>query len=422
MHILFALLSIFFAKAAYSAPACRPFKLHRSADIPALWNGKVSALPEERLVARIGGRERDFPSAYLAWRQEHALPAEERREWLSCLDFYTSRDSDKDGIPDWSALADGMPASVLYPRDEDLDGDGIPNLLDPAPWNPTICGDTAPGEVPAHLRSASKAAALLQEKLFRKFGILAVDHTDEHAPTVLANLIYLLESLPSGTAGKNLRYIFAFTGHDDRYDMAAFHVQAKAISVAGRSAFGEAVRVPDTRILATLAHEIGHAFLFEHTSPAELRLVAEKFGGWRTAFGEKTAPGFYAPVFLLPHPANGRQCCNLISRLAAQNVHEWFAEAFTAAVLLRLGAARLLGADWRRQLRYFPGRKEEYWFDYGSLSRGLAVWFEKKIFTVSAGAQGGRGQSFPPRDIKSHAEPPAVPQIAPISASAAKSS
>lgn len=297
----------------------------------------------------------------------------------SCTDFYVSQDTDRDGIPDWSALIDGQPSAVLYPQDEDIDGDGTLNVLDPAPYDPSIQGSSDPKEIPAHLKIHRWEAALLQKRLFQEFGIIAIDSTDEHSAVLLKDLLFLLRNaFPRSLIQnlRNLRYIYAFVGHDGRTDIAAYHLQAKAVSVGGSTTYdGKKNTFQKTDILIALAHEIGHAFLLDRMSPEELRAVSETFGGWGPVFRHSDPLSFYAPVFFTHHPllqpstTEGRKY-NLVSKYAMRGVHEWFADAFAATRLDKLGQAKLLGDHWKKRL---------VGFNYSNALNGFSAWLERRL-------------------------------------------
>src|SRR4029077_5876655 len=113
-----------------------------------------------------------------------------------------------------------------------------------------------------------------QKELFREFKILAIDHPDLHSPEVLKELLFLLRhGFPPGTMKdlKDIRYLFAFSGHDPQENSAAYHRVAHAISVGGIKSFNHPLPLAGRiHLLGTLAHEIGHAFVFENMSPGEL--------------------------------------------------------------------------------------------------------------------------------------------------------
>jgi len=333
-----------------------------------------------------------FVTSYHSWlaQRPDALEYDDRVEWLKCILFFAEQDTDGDGVPDWTALIDGNPSRVLYPQDSDIDGDGTDNVLDPAPFNAKVKGRRAPIKLPAHVKDSRPEVAVLQATLFRKFGILAINHTDRHSPAVLRNLLLLLEHgftsrLIRGLGG--FRYIYAFAGHDARINIAAYHAVANAISIGGMQAYPADTRQLQLPIIATLAHEIGHAFLMHQISPGELKQVSENYGDWREVFTDPTELTLYSAAFFTPHPRRrlasiappDAKKSNLISGYAATNIHEWFADAFAAAALLRMGEARRLGQEWRERLVEVPSRSKDYWVNYNNLSDGLLSWIRNKL-------------------------------------------
>ncbi|MGZ3694966.1 MAG: hypothetical protein ACXWQO_12440 [Bdellovibrionota bacterium] len=229
-----------------------------------------------------------------------------------------------------------------------------------------------------------------QEQLSRKYGIKAVDQTDEHSPAVLQNFLFLLDQAFSPAfvrSLKNLQYIYAYAGHDQTYDIAAFHPGAMAISIGGKSTYEKIGAVPDIFIITSLAHEMGHAFLLEKLSPSELRELSEKFGGWAPVFKGNSPADFYAKEFFTFHPSFGaggelafgeKKNC-ICSRLAKKNIHEWFAEAFAGTILNELGKKGALGKGWREKLATSPKSKGEYWTNYNLVSGGFSGWLEQKL-------------------------------------------
>jgi hypothetical protein len=320
--------------------------------------------------------------SYRRWKKEQKS-LRVRVSRLECIYFYARQDTDHDGIPDWQAQIDRRPSSVLYPADDDIDGDGTENLFDPAPFDPAKKGDGS--KIPPHLVSAQKK---LQVQIMERFGILVIDHSDHHSQEVLGNLLFLLEHGPAMAARlKGFRYLYAFSGHDREVDIAAYHLVAKAISIGGARAFPGAGKVPNPSILSALAHEIGHALLMEKLPAQELTHLASEFGGWEAA----DASDLYDPSFFRPHPLharlrerNGRSPAsaeappaNLVSSYSTANMHEWFAEAFTASVMVSLGERNLLGPNWKKSLVTVPKTRRYHWADYNNISTGLKEWFGK---------------------------------------------
>lgn len=231
-------------------------------------------------------------------------------------------------------------------------------------------------------RDKSTRTAQLSRQLEKEFGIVALAKTDEHSPIVLENLLFLLRhAVPAGLrpGPGSLKFIFAYAGHDDRFDMGAYHEEAKAISVGGRLAYAEEkYGSADPRILATLAHELGHAYLFDRITPPELRALGEKLGGWGAAPSGSDDRSLRGPGFLVPHPDPRAKGNSITSRLAAKNIHEWFADAYAAAALLRLGEGGHLGEGWREKITKKARREGSSWVDYNLVSGDFRAWLESK--------------------------------------------
>src|SRR5688572_29390198 len=101
--ILVTALGIFAAAQASESP-CRPFRVHMQADLP----------PAP-------------PSSFLTEKNDSNNGVD------ACIAYYTRLDLNNNGIPDWSAGPKNLRSHILYPNDDDIDGDGIPNVLDPKP-------------------------------------------------------------------------------------------------------------------------------------------------------------------------------------------------------------------------------------------------------------------------------------------------
>jgi len=251
-------------------------------------------------------------------------------------------------------------------------------------------------EIPDDLKLKDEKAARLQAELFRDFGIFAQNKTDEHSVMVLRHLIFLLRNaFPDQMAKKmkSFRYLYAYKGHDRFFNLAAYHEKHGAVSVGGKSTYPNDIDGIDVQLLSTLAHEIGHAFLFENLSPLDLRKISADFGGWKLLFSDKEEDSLFAKSFLSPHPLvkRGRKPSAVIeqsafspkahnhtSGLAAKNIHEWFADAFAAAALVRLGKGGKLGSNWRDRLISVPKQKGEHWVDYNNISDEFSAWLENK--------------------------------------------
>jgi hypothetical protein len=230
-----------------------------------------------------------------------------------------------------------------------------------------------------------------RDRLFHTYGIEALDKTDVQSPFVLKHLVFLLDHAFSPAFMKSLgdfRYLFAYAGHDREVEMAAFHPEAKAISVGGTLAYPESAKhFPDVDLLATLAHEIGHAVALGKLTPMELRKVGAEFGGWAPVFAEPVPADFYAKPYLTRHPlfAEARdenedwRSKGICSQLALKNVHEWFADSFAGAVLQKMGAEGWLGTGWKARLVHRPEHHRGYWTNYNFVPAGFSAWLAKSI-------------------------------------------
>jgi hypothetical protein len=185
-----------------------------------------------------------------------------------------------------------------------------------------------------------------------------------------------------------LKYIYAYAGHDAEFDIAAFHPEARAISIGGLSSYpnelhSQAVFI---KILSALAHEMGHDFLLRRMSPHELRKVSERFGGWGPIF-TKNPTSLYSSVFFEPYPALAEtqnssswvRKHNVASAYSLHNVHEWFAEAFAATIMNRLGEKNLFGHDWKSLFTHPPERQWDYWTNYNNVSADFTSWLNQKL-------------------------------------------
>ena len=378
------MLSFFAAGYVEAGAACTPFRVHLSAALPAAPNLEVPAfLPanwEKIIPEKISARstQKDFARHYKTWlsRFPTRLSDNERWQWLTCLDYYTSLDTNKNGIPDWSAISDEMPATNLFPQDPDQDGDGILNVYDAEPLQKSVNPPTDASGIPAHLRITRAETSDLQVKIFREFGILAIDHTDQHSPEVLTEILFLLRKGFSKEFMKslNLKYIYAFASHDPYGTKAAYHWQAQAMSVAGLRAYhSELSAEARVDLLSSLSHELGHAVLFDKLSTSQLAEVSTSFSGWQPIEKTEIKDAFFSPVFFQALPSNtGR---NIVSEYAMKNRHEWFAESFAASMLNNLGASGTLGKNWRQSLRKPTFAGGTYWVDYTRITDDFRQWF-----------------------------------------------
>lgn len=384
----------YFSKAGIeSGTTCAPFKVHLHAEVPLPPPTNIpEILPknwEPNLVEKIGKikTQNDFPRFYQNWLKSHAeeLSENNRYLWLQCLLFYTSLDTNQNGLPDWSAIVDHQPARILYPQDPDQDGDGISNVLDS---NPLISEKNKIKQnkvtIPAHLKIDSQkrpGVSQLQEQLYKDFGILAVDHTDEHSPVVLRELLFLLQKSFSKKIISDLKinYIYAFSGHDLARNTASYHPLASAISIGGMKSYPNNEIDIQTKInlLSTLSHEIGHAILMQKINPVNLAQISSQFSNWKEINNSDLSDLFFSPVFFEPYPSKQRR--NIVSQYAMKNRHEWFAESFTASVLNELGKSGTLDNNWQSTLKRTSSDKSEYWVDYTNIDHDFRDWLQQLI-------------------------------------------
>ncbi len=362
-------------------------------DLPENWEVQIPIS-----IGKIQTQEK-FPELYKSWLINHPneLLAKERFAWLSCLAYYVKMDTNKNGIPDWSAIADNQPTHILFPQDPDIDGDGVPNILDPSPLDAKIKTSDFTRRIPHHLEMDSKmnpAAFRVQARLYKEYGIIAVNHTDQHSSVVLNEFLKLLETaFPKHLASnlKGLRYIYAFLGHNSMNNIAAYHKEASAISIGGQGTYAERDLSKAERVdlVAALAHEVGHAYLLEKLSALELAHLAERFGGWRN-LTLSSPTDHYSQIFFLALPFQYLnrnlenqeiKARNIVSQYAMTNIHEWFAESFSATILTNLGLNSYFGkGEWRKFLRKTPKTRTEYWSDFNNVSEDFRHWLNSMLF------------------------------------------
>jgi hypothetical protein len=415
------------------ADPCRLFPFYENADLPSgpseteLENDTRT---ETALVKEIDRRLRgqDFANLFATSPFQDYNP-EERKDWLVCVAHYVQMDLNKNGLPDWTPVVDGALSEVLVANDNDLDGDGLVNIFDSSPLDARKPGRTSGStgrarrarvaKAPASLSSVShsippflraKEAPTEQAQLYKEFGILALDHSDHHSGPALRELLLVLREglLPGMMPLKTIKFVYAFRGHDGVDDIAAYHRQTQALSIGGLAAYGTKDLTPLTRVrvLSAFAHEIGHALLFERLSPRELQEIGDSFGHWSkykqsnaTDLAALNSSDFFRASFLRPHPLHDLMrlgsrsteasrgfirlslwsLINLTSEYAATNLHEWFADAFAASVLQRLGERGRLGSNWRPLLTRLPEHKDGYWVNYNNLTPEFRLWIERRL-------------------------------------------
>ena len=379
-------------------PACAAFRVHREATLPepALvpFNRDLPKDWEEKTVGLIGNikTQEKFPLYYRTWLSQHptALTAFERHEWLSCILYYVSIDTNANNIPDWTAIVDNQPAKVLFANDSDIDGDGVENVLDPSPLNAKVRGEINMNRIPLHLEFdlvKRPQAASFQQKIFKEFGIIAIDHTDEHSPVLLRELYVLLKNGFSKKwilELKNIRYVYAFASHDSASKIAAYHWQARSLSVGGVSAYPDKDVSVQQRVdlVAALAHEIGHAVLLDTLTVNELADIGKKFGGWKMS-PTASLDSFYSTTFFTAYPKKADllrnqdfERNNIVSEYAMTNVHEWFADSFAAHIVNRLGQRHTFGTGWEKYVT--SDVRNRYWAKHNNLTLNYRDWLDAK--------------------------------------------
>jgi hypothetical protein len=347
---LFFVVPLLASVQVYAEVPCQPFRLYRSAEIPLppLLEQPTALSPEweTSLVDAIAAIEPtgNYKDNYWRWRESQSdLSSDTHRyRWLTCVLKYLKIDTDGDGSPDWSAQVDQKPSHVLFPFDSDLDGDQIENMVDPEVLSKNV-NFRAPAGIAGHLLVTNPAAKPIQEKLFRTYGIIALDHTAEHSPTVLNELYNLLQKVfgPKKPAWlQHVKYVYAFKRHDGHRNVAAYHTAAKAISIGGVDVYGKNLTDKEReQLMGALAHELGHVFLLGHLDPGKFKSLGERFG-WGSLFLNTQITSFYDRIFFQRHA--GWQSEDLAKENAFLepysyvNAHEWFADAFADALVAKV--------------------------------------------------------------------------------------
>jgi hypothetical protein len=239
--------------------------------------------------------------------------------------------------------------------------------------------------------------------LFKDYGIRVLPGDTEQSPEVLHSLIFLLKntlSMESVHKLASFRFIKASADKNLTEEISSFDLEERSIIVPGISLDSAFRGNPKNRIkiIAALAHEIGHAFLFQNISAQELTYIADHFGGWSHSHCQNRAPSSVrSDCFFQHHPKFSRECSyrsgldhvslemrenNITSEYALEDIHEWFAESFAAYLLSRLGEKGLLGGDWKQRLVLVPENKKEYWINYNNISPEFHSWIEARINSI----------------------------------------
>jgi len=339
-----SLLFLFSPDLGAETQACRPFRVYHGAQLPETPKiVRPRTLPphwEKEIVQQITLLEQNGDFATLYWKtRPRFLHKKTRYEWLHCLAHYLKMDNDNDGVRDWTAIVDRQPSRVLAPHDTDMDGDGLDNVLDPNPLdkNFSVAHINA---FPAHLRSKDAAVFHWQKKLRDDYGIIAARGTTEHSPFVLSEFHALLQKhfTPNFIRSlQSLRTLYASQAHSEDHKQAAYFHDMRAISLPGIEVYdGPLSGTRRRKLLSTLAHEIGHAFLLDKLKPDVLRSLCEE-NGWRGVFHADITDSFYSEAFFRRHPGWSTPTeavkNNFFSDYAYKNAHEWFAEAFAESLV-----------------------------------------------------------------------------------------
>ncbi len=342
------------ATRAMAAQDCVPFKVYKSAKLP---DPPIFSTPqplpsewEENLLNGISLSKDNhgFAEIYRTWSRSHVLVAENRYRILKCISYYVN-------LKGWTAIVDGKLSQTLYPV------------------NPIIISGTV---IPDYLRfdDTRPEAQELQKELFQRFGVVAIDHTDEHSAAVLKELLVLLKNIfPRGLNGvRSFKYFYAFSGHDSEIDIAAYHRQMNAISIGGVKSYQDAVLTPEQRIKvdSALLHELGHAFVFDQLGAQTLAYISNTFSRW-----PKISPStLYAPVLFEAYPVTKLK--NIVSEYSTSNIHEWFADSFAATFMIELGKKNVFGPAW---VKYMSDFNSHYWYNYNNISQGFRKFIIRKI-------------------------------------------
>jgi len=247
-----------------------------------------------------------------------------------CNSKLMTLDTDQDGIPDWKTHT--LFGAMIFPNDDDIDGDSVPNVIDPNPLFPFPEDLNSLHEFPSHLLSINNPdIRYLQKKLHRLTGIYTAAYSDEISPKILNALIDIFENaLTRFTHEKimRLRYFFSMKNLSNNA-LGLYLEPVNAIAVNSNLADQQ----PQI-IYETLAHEIGHSILFSIFDASQLSNLAHDFGGWNIP---KATDDLYAPSFLRPYRGINSHHNSFPSSYAYSNSHEWFSENFAHYILLKLG-------------------------------------------------------------------------------------
>ncbi len=327
LPILFTLLSPAFAFAAN----CTPFALYNTIDHPipartSYANGKLQARSVTEWIDAISkvAHHQNFASIYARFKPQFKNSQHELRH-LECVYRHLQLDADKDGIKDWKIVSDQQLFSHLLPQDMDWDNDGVENIYDSRPLKRDHAKrNRRRSEIPSHLllsKERSSRLNQLQDQIYKKCHVLAVNHTDRHSAKMLD--LFLTVCKPALGAFRNGAHnfiLYAFSSHATKGDIvASFYAESNFMSIGGK-AF--TIKNDETTKL-TIAHEIGHYFTFNYLTPTELAIAAARFGHWNV--DSHNSHSFFDSQFLKPAEGGTGFFPTLYART---NIHEWFSEIY----------------------------------------------------------------------------------------------
>lgn len=303
---------------------CRPFEIYQKIELVKPKTAeKYRHLSSAQLVQKISklpGHE-NFESLY----RKHRDPSV-----LRCVYSYLSSDFDGDGTLDWKVATAEQLFDRPLPNDPDWDNDGLPNLFDPSPFQPGITPyQQNKNLIPPHLKLRAEEASPLnrvQKELFDRCGVLAVNHTDSHSLSTLNALLKVCERF----FGKRMKklgplVVYAFAGHTViDPSVASFFPQLNFMSLGGESVRSHLLS--ERNVISTLAHELGHYFLFNQIETEELVELARTYGRWNISKIDGKRSKF-DPELMTPAPRGSSGF--FPSEYSKVNVHEWFSEIFS---------------------------------------------------------------------------------------------
>lgn len=227
-------------------------------------------------------------------RAVQSAPAYEREELLRLYGddvemwCYATRDSDGDGVLDFR-VSDYH--GKILEGDTDLDGDGTPNILDTAPYQPGA-ESSRPATLPTHLDWAlqGKQASMvrIQEELYQQLGIALVERSASFTPALAQSVydalvkVYRTAPLPTlQTIALEERSLLDPDDEEGSSDFAQVLPATRTLVI-----YGPALRASPVIQLGVLTHEIAHAVQFALDFDEIRRRDIER----RNYVG---APGFY---------------------------------------------------------------------------------------------------------------------------------